>query len=60
MFTVDTTKQPAWVIKVSDGYYVLHFSDKPSDSDIGGTNKVALERWARKQGYRVIKVDGIQ
>ena len=52
MFKIDMSKPCAYAVQESETYYALHFQDN-QERVIGGTNKAALERYARKEGYRI-------
>ena len=43
----------ATVARIADGYYVLRLSGR----EIGGTNRSAMERYARKKGHSTVCID---
>ena len=46
-----STKPVATVERVGESYYVLRMGER----EMGGTNRAALEAYARKNGYTVRK-----
>lgn len=55
----ERNEKRALIVRESDTYYAMTFSGcELGGSTIGGTNRAALERYARKHGYTPDYRDG--